>query len=115
MDVTRQLCDLRRAISGCHVAALIDLSARMVLACDARSKAPQERMDGLADRAVSLLDAPGIGDTAPDYAIAMSEDNQEIFLRTPTDSSDGLCLVCGHQTDARAAADAGLQLLRGLT
>lgn len=114
MDIARQLSDLRNAIPGCHVAAFIDLSTRMVLAHDARSKAPQERMDGLADRAVSLIDTPCIGDTTPDHAIAISEDNQEIFLRAMSDRSDGLCLVCSHATDTQAATNAGLKLLRGL-
>ncbi|MEO0371051.1 MAG: hypothetical protein AAF231_06310 [Pseudomonadota bacterium] len=114
MDITAQLSQLRSTIPGCHVAAFIDLSARMVLAQDARGKAPQERMDGLADRAVSLLDTPGIGADTPDHAIALSADNQEVFLRSSEDSSYGLCLVCGLATNTQSAVKAGLTMLRGL-
>lgn len=114
MDISIRLSDLRRTIPGCHVAAFIDLSARMVLVHDARSKAPQERMDGLADRAVSLLDTPGIDQATPNYAMAVSEDNLEIFLRAMSESDDGLCLVCGLDTDPQTAAQAGLSMLRGI-
>ncbi len=114
MEIAAQLSDLRSAIPGCHVAAFVDLSTRMVLAHDTRSKVPQERLDGLADRAVALLDTPITGDVPPDHAIAISADNQEVFLRAVPKSSDGLCLVCGHDTDAQAATKAGLTLLRGM-
>lgn len=109
MDMAAKLSDLRQTIPGCHLAAFMDLSARMVLAHDARSKPPQERLDGLADRARRLLNTP---DVALNHAIAISEDNLEIFLCSAPASEDSLALVCGVETDVYAAIEVGLALLR---
>lgn len=114
MDMATQLADLRRALPGCHVAAFIDLSARMVLSHDARSKAPQERLDALADRAGRLLTTPGMAVHAPDHAMAISEDNVEIFLRAAPDAEDSIALVCGLDVDADAACSAGFAVLSGI-
>mgnify|MGYP001799989803 CR=1 FL=1 len=112
MDITEPLAMLRRDIPGCHVAAFLDLSARMTLAHDARSKAPQERLDGLADRAQRLLSVPGL--SVPDHAVALSPENFELFLRTNENSDDGLALVCGVDTDLDAALTQARAMLTGL-
>lgn len=112
MDMAAQLSQLRRDIPGCHVAAFVDLDARMVLVLDARSKAPQERLDGLADRARRLLNVPGQQDL--NHAVAISSANLEVFLRGAAGSEDGLALVCGLETDLEAALDEGFRLLQGV-
>lgn len=112
MDMVEQLSDLRQTLPGCHLAAFIDLSARMVLAHEARSKAPQERLDGLADRAARLLTTPDVATPSPDHALAVSDHNIEIFLRAAPDADDSLALVCSNDTDAEAAVDAGFAFLR---
>lgn len=103
MDIASHLSDLRGRISGCHVAAFIDLSAKMVLAHDARSKLPQERLDGLADRAERLLKTPGLIDGA-DHVVAVSSDNLEIFIRAETES---LAFVCNTSADVDQAVEHG--------
>ncbi|MEO0750347.1 MAG: hypothetical protein AAFY25_00940 [Pseudomonadota bacterium] len=110
MDMPAQLSELRRAVPGCHVAAFVDLSARMVLSHDARSKAPQERLDGLADRARQLLSAPGL--PGVDHAMAISGDSLELFLGA---GDDGLALVCGTGTDVEAALTHARAVLGGVT
>ncbi|MEO0749291.1 MAG: hypothetical protein AAFZ10_13075 [Pseudomonadota bacterium] len=112
MDMAAKLCDLRVALPGCHVAAFVDLSAKMVMAHDARSKALQERLDDLAERALRLITMPGVAEPAPDHAICVSADNLEIFLRADPASDDSLVLVCGLRTEVTKAVETGLTLLK---
>lgn len=115
MDMAAQLSDLRQAVPGCHVAAFVDLSAKMMMTHDARSKAPQERLDDLAERALRLLTTPGVAEPAPDHVVCVSADNLEIFLRADPASDDSLVLVCGLSTDVGTAVQTGLALLKGFT
>lgn len=106
MEMSQRLTDLRGSIPGCHVAAFIDLSTQMVLAVDARSKQPQERLDLLADRAKALFSTPGvtISDTIGeeqifDQVVVCSEDNTEAFVRTNADTTEAIGLVCSRSAN----------------
>lgn len=112
MTMAEKLCDLRKMIPGCHVAAYIDLSSKIVLLHDARSKTPQERLDGLADRAARLLGTPGVLQSPLTQTAALSADNVEVFLRIDPSSADSLALVCNVETDVEDAAQQGLGLLK---
>lgn len=114
MDMAAELSRVRSDVQGCHLIAFIDLSARMVLVYDARSKPPQERLDGLADRSQRLLTTPDVADPMPDHAMVITEDNLEIYLRGAPTTEDSLALVCSLRTDAQSAIDTGFALLKGL-
>ncbi len=115
MDVSERLSNLRSAVPGCHLAAFIDLSSKMVLAVNARSNQPQERLDVLADQAERLLSAPDviIEDPAPsqpsahipDYVVTSSPENLEVFVRSAGDANEALGLVCAINTDIELALD----------
>ncbi len=115
---------LRDAVPGCHVAAFIDISSQMVLAVDARSKQPQERLDTLAERAVELLGASeavfseelpaSTGPVQPDYALALSPANLEIYLRSAVQPDEALGLVCGLGSDFENALIHGEAALRAI-
>lgn len=114
MDIAAQLSDLRRDVSGCHIAAFVDLSAKMVMAHDARSKAPQERLDALADRAERLLNTPDVAPPTVMHALAISEHGLEIYLRDASRTDDSLALVCSPDAHVEMAIERGVSLLQGL-
>ena len=110
MNIYRHLSELRKAIPDCHLAAFIDLNANMVMAHEARSKPPQERLDGLADQAERLLKAPGM-DGPIDHVLIVSGENLEVFGKG---AADGVAMVCGLDTSVEKAVQHGKTWLEQL-
>ena len=124
--VTATLQGLRAAVPNCHVAAFVDLSSQMVLAFDARSKQPQERLDSIAARAAEVLGeadvlisetTPDVPNTAaPDYALALSPTNLEVYLRSTLQPDEALGLICALDVafeDLLIRGEAALRAIAG--
>jgi hypothetical protein len=116
MNMVEKLASLRAGIPGCHVATFIDLGSKMVMAVDARSKQPQERLDTMADRADRLFASPrvimtGMSEHPPDKIVTVTQLNVEAFLRVDGTSEDALGLVCDHSVDIEKAVQLGRALL----
>ncbi|MCB1364013.1 MAG: hypothetical protein KDK02_07820 [Rhodobacteraceae bacterium] len=115
MSVMDNLDALRRALPGCSVVALGDLSAELVLCASHSGQVPQERLDSLCAAASALLGAPQAGRAArlmgagagrgPDMAVVMTGLDTRVFLRSPVDEADVLCCVCGRNVDITDAAE----------
>lgn len=115
MSVMDNLDALRRALPGCSLVVLGDLSAELVLCASHAGQVPQERLDQLCLSASALL----CGDLArrsalligaadhgrPDVAAVLTGLETQVFVRSQVDESDLLCCVCARYVDITEAAD----------
>jgi hypothetical protein len=107
--VLRHLAALREEIDDCQLVALVDLSSAIVLGVSARDKRPQEKLDAYCETAAELL----VGKTALIFAGALdtqqpadlsqsvisTKDQTTVFLRSATETSEALILVCAPTVD----------------
>ena len=107
--ILRHLAALREQIDDCQLVALVDFSSAIVLGVSARDKQPQEKLDAYCETAAELL----LGETALIFAGALdtqqpadlsqsvisTKDQTTVFLRSSTEASEALILVCAPTVD----------------
>lgn len=107
--VLRHLAALREETDNCQLVALVDLSSAIVLGVSAQDKQPQEKLDAYCEMAAELL----LGKTALTFAGALdlqqpadlsqyvisTKDQTTVFLRSATETSEALILVCAPTVD----------------
>lgn len=118
MDVSEALDKLRAEVTGCELAAFTDLSSKMVLCVSASGRRAQEELDALSEIAVTVLEgavAEGalslLEDQKPDSAMALTNVDLRVFLRSPSTVNEALICVCSPQTDIAAIIDRGRSAL----
>lgn len=94
---------LRRALPGCEVAMLADLSTVTVLGASAALPLPQERHDSLCQEARRVLERAELDraelDSGPTGAAALvTRLGIRLFLRAPGHPEEVLCLVLAPRT-----------------
>lgn len=124
MNVVERLDALRRAVPGCSVVALGDLSAALVLCASTAGRIPQERLDGLCAQAGRLLSGPladaaggliGGGAGGAQTAAILTRLEAQVFVRSAVDDADVLCCVCLPNVDISEVADLARTALAGLS
>ena len=108
MSVNEELDAFRAGVSGCDVAALVDLSTSMVLSTSTSLRLPQEELDALAATAKDVLTGPmseaalGVdGADAPEATeglLATASDTRT-FFSAGSGRHEALICVCGPDAD----------------
>lgn len=112
MSVPDHLDRFRKQLPGCSVAALGDLSARLVLCASHAEPVPRERLDRLCATAAVLLRS---GTRAkPRVGVVATALGTEVYVRSPVDDDDVLCCVCGRNMDITALTALAQETLSGL-
>jgi len=116
MNVASKLKDLRETLPECTLAALGDLSSRIMLCASTAEKMPQDRLDALCITASTFLQGPTARQTAVllgdgeesvlNEAIVLTPVATHYFLRSESDVSDVLCCVCSQKADPLTLATA---------
>ncbi len=118
MDVGATLESMRREISGCDLALLIDISTGMVLSSAQAVRLPQEELDALCARAGealtgSLADSARTltGDEPSMEAVLATTEGSTVCLRGAADRFEALVLLCDPQSSIGEAIDCGRRTL----
>lgn len=123
MSIVDKLDALRAAAPGCSLAAFGDLHARLVLRSSASRHWPQERLDELcaqAARCFSAADDPALTHHfVPekgrlDEAILLDPTDIRLFLRSPQDEADLICVVVNSVEDFERVAGPARQTVQDL-
>lgn len=102
---------LRRAVPGCEVAMLADLSTHTVLGTSAALALPQEMNDLLCHEATSALTADG---QFAGSAVLVRPLGTRAFLRAPGHPDEVLCIVAAPGIDVSALLRSAGAALSGL-
>ena len=123
MNIMDQLNDLRVSTPGCILVAFTDISSAIVLCASSAIKQPQERLDSISANAVSLLTGKTsetvssmIGAETPTAeAVALNDQNIQIFLRTSQEMNDALCCICSIDVDCTALMRRARDVLKSIS
>jgi hypothetical protein len=120
-----QLNDLRETTPGCVVVAFADLSSSIMLCASSAIKQPQERLDSISSNAVGLLTGKTsqtvssvLGTTTEPHvyeAIALNNENIQIFLRSREEVNDALCCICSIDVDSEAFMGRAREVLKNIS
>lgn len=115
MGIADQLNAIRGDVAGCRIATFADLASGLVLFASSEGRVPQERLDALCRRAMSLLSGPAAaaGRVLPapvDRAVVPDGDGLLVILRSPEEPDEAFVFHCDRDIDlaaftARAARD----------
>ena len=122
MSVVEKLDALRAAAPGCSLAAFGDLRTRLVLRASAARPWPQERLDELcvqAARCFAAADSAAVtghfgAGARLDEAVLLDGRELRLFLRSPADESDLVCVVCRSVDDFDRLAGLARQMVGSL-
>ena len=120
MSVNEELDELRAGVSGCDVAALVDLSTTMGLSTCAALRMPQEELDALAATARDVLTGPmadaalGVdGADAPEatQGLLATVSDTRAFFSAGSGRHEALICVCRPEADLSQVFDEGRKTL----
>ena len=104
------LCALRRDLSGCELAALVDLASGTCLLTSAEIEVGQEKFDALCREGTSVL-RHGEGELET-FALALSSSGTRLFVRDGADSREALCLLFSPAASVSGVEERGRAFLR---
>lgn len=116
MGISDQLDAMRGDFPECRAVAFADLASGLVLRASTQRKLPQERLDRLCETARTVLTgeptdlAARLLGSRPTEAVVDNGDTVLIFVRSPVEEGDAICLECDNGVDviavtARAARE----------
>lgn len=91
------LAAFRAKIPGCELVALVDISARTVLAFDGVVRVGQENLDALCDLASKIIKT-GSG-LRPGIAHLVGPRGSQVFIKSPQHAEEVLCGVFAARAD----------------
>ena len=114
MSIAETLETLRQSHAGCNVAALADLTSRIVLRASAEPAPRQEVLSVLAatahtnlsDDLADVAKAAMGSDARVDTAIVLHQDSTQVFVASHSNPSDALLFDADTSVEPIALADA---------
>ena len=116
--VVNELDTLLAASVGCQAIAFADLSTRMILVTDTRSKLPRETLDALCVQAATVLGAHGkigLGANPSRLALLAEKTSVHLFLRASDEQDDVLCCVCAPDVNVDKLVDEATKCLNRIS
>ncbi len=118
MTFSDQIHALRAEISGCRLVAFGDVQTRLMLKASHGADVRREVLDQLCDEAAScfdMIDIAGDEVQGSKHATILTSQDMRIFVNSPTNTSDFLCLICDLQSDPERLIAIGQKALHKLT